>query len=82
MIGSKPPLYLTDTEIAPHDGQLQRRVLRPEQNLTCAAEFPELVENEPDRISDPLIGISFDLSDLVLAIAARQGKAQLATSRF
>src|SRR5690349_5945254 len=83
VVGRGPPLDLADAAIvAPGDRQLQRLILRPEQNLPGAPEFLELVEQKPDYAAEALVGIHLDLPDLVPTISRRQDELQLAPQRL
>src|SRR5215831_8441506 len=82
VIGGRPPPNLADAEIAPRDRQLQRCIVCPEQNLSCAAQLLKLLEQEPNDAADPFIRVDLDLTDLVPAIPRRKTELELAPQRL
>ena len=83
MIGGRSPRYPAHAAVvALRDRQLQGLVLGPQQDLSRAAKFAELVEQEPDDAANALVGIHLDPADLVPAIAGRQHEPQFATQRL
>jgi len=76
--GRRAPLDPSNRAVAPDHGQLQLCHTRPEEDLARAAEFPELLEHQPDRRLHPLVGIDLDPVVLAPAIARRQLEAQRA----
>src|SRR3954470_4240432 len=76
VVGRRPPSDPAQGEVALHDRELHRRLAGPQEDLARAAEFAELAEDEPDRLSDVLIGVDLDLPRFAPAVAGRQGDAQ------
>src|SRR4029434_9620506 len=82
MIRRRLPFDPTNREIPPHDGQLQSRLLCPQQYLTSASKLTELSEYKTNRFHDVLVRIKHDTAAFVPAIAWRQGEAKFAPSSF
>ena len=62
------------------DGQAERRLARPEEDLARAAELAKLLEQQSDDLPHPLVGIELDASVLAPAEAGRQREAKLAAA--